>query len=229
MKRRVPVTVLASLLLSASFLCVSTTPAAAVTFGANGRVVFASDRSGSMQVYSMRYGGDGVIQLTTVGSNFDPSYSGDGQKIAFISSRNGSNQLFTMAADGSAQTLVPVTPGTTPSHPSWAPNGSAIAFAGLKGNPPDSDIYSIKPTGTGLVDFTPDLTNFDNDPSWSPGGMTIAFDRTYATGGTDVWSVQQTGTGLKQLTRTGYDSHPSWSPDNKNLVFQSTRDSVTGP
>src|SRR5712692_8343192 len=120
MKRRVPVTVLASLLLSASFLFVSTTPAAAVTFGANGRVVFASDRSGSMQAYSMRYGGDG-------------------QKIAFISTRNGSNQLFTMAADGSAQTLVPVTPGTTPSHPSWAPNGSAIAFAGLKGT--DSDIY----------------------------------------------------------------------------------------
>jgi plastocyanin len=212
--------------LIAGLVVLGAVPAGAVTSGVNGRIVDASDSSGSLQVYAMRPDGTAPVQLTTLGTNYDPAYNGDGSQIAFISTRNGSPQLFKMTATGGSQTQV-VTAGLTPSHPTWAPNGSAIGFAGLKGT--DSDIYTVKPAGTGLVDLTPDLTSFDADPQWSPGGITIAFDRTDANGNTNIWSIQQTGINLKQLTTSNHDSNPSWSPDNKTIAFQSARDSVTGP
>ncbi len=228
MARRLPLAFLSSVIMVATLVLVGASPAGAVVSGINGRIVIASDRGGSLQVWAVRPDGTAGIQLTssTSGTNYDPAFSADGTRIAFISTRNGSPQLFQMTATGGSQTLVATT-GVTPSHPTWAPNGTAIGFAGLKGT--DSDIYTVKPTGTGMVDLTPDLTNFDANPQWSPGGITIAFDRTDATGATNIWSIQQTGINLKQLTTSGHDSHPSWSPDNKTIAFQSSRDSVTGP
>src|SRR5712691_1999916 len=210
MARRFPLALVSSVILVATLVLVGANPAAAVVSGINGRIVVASDRSGSLQVWAMRADGTAAVQLTssTSGTNYDPAFNADGSRIAFISTRNGTPQLFQMSANGTSKLLVS-TPGVTPSHPTWAPNNSAIGFAGLKGT--DSDIYTVKPSGGGMVDLTPDPTNFDADPQWSPGGIAVAFDRTDASGNTNVWSIEQTGINLKPLTTSNHDSHPSWS------------------
>ena len=104
-------------------LVLTSAPAGAVILGANGRVVFASDRSGSMQVYSMRGDGSAVTQLTTNGNNSQPAVSGDGQKIAFISDRNGTPELYSMTIDGNAQKRLTNNP-MIESHPSWSPTSA---------------------------------------------------------------------------------------------------------
>jgi TolB protein len=45
--------------------------------------------------------GTGLAQLTSSGVDFDPAWSPDGAKIAFVSERDGRRQIYIMAADGS--------------------------------------------------------------------------------------------------------------------------------
>jgi Tol biopolymer transport system component len=218
--------------LFATSLLLVASPAGAVVVGVDGRIVFTSDRDGDREIFAMRSDGTGVIQLTTnTSSDYDPAVSGDGQKVAFISDRDGAAELYVMGVDGSNQVRVTTNLATViESHPSWAPNGSAIAYAGLTGT--DSEIYTVKPDGSHVVNLTNNTTTFDDHPSWSPGGIKIAFDSTGRPGstGTDVFTMVNDGTGLIQLTTDGKSSNPSWFPDNKNLTYETAKDNgVPGP
>ena len=97
-------------------------PAGAAFSGANGRVVFVSNRTGTNQVFSMNPDGTGVVQLTSVGTNFDPNVSVDGAQIVFVSTRDGSNEVYVMPSYGGTQTRM-TTSTLIESHPVWAPNG----------------------------------------------------------------------------------------------------------
>jgi Tol biopolymer transport system component len=205
----------------------SPSPSGAVVSGANGRIVFVSDRDGDKEIYAVRSDGSGLVQLTNNTANdWDPAVSADGTKVAFVTDRDGKPELYTMNIDGSSQTRI--TNNTyTESHPSWSPLGTQLVWASLNGS--DSDIWKANANGSGAVDLTPDPVAFDADPSWSPGGISIAFDSTNRAGntGTDVYTMKLDGTQVTRLTTTGKDSNPNWAPDNKNLAFESARDNGT--
>lgn len=69
--------------------------------------------------------------VLTPGGNGDrqPTWSGDGGRIGFVSDREGIGGIWVMNADGSAATrLAGGGPGTAFSHPAWDPNSDRIAF-----------------------------------------------------------------------------------------------------
>ncbi|MBV8085972.1 MAG: PD40 domain-containing protein [Chloroflexi bacterium] len=68
---------------------------AAPSFTEDGRVLFASDRTGTWQVYRMNLDGTGLEQLTSgAANNFSPAPAHDGSVI-FVSDRtNGVTQIF---------------------------------------------------------------------------------------------------------------------------------------
>jgi Tol biopolymer transport system component len=99
-------------------------PAEAAFPGTNGLIVFSSDRTttanpdGDEEIFTMKPDGTSVTQLTdnTGGENvfdfapsdFDPAFSADGTKIAFVSTRDRTQEIYTMDADGSNEArLVP--------------------------------------------------------------------------------------------------------------------------
>jgi Tol biopolymer transport system component len=57
-----------------------------------------------------------------------PTWSPDGQRIAFMSWRNGKTELFTMNADGSDQRVLFSPTTGSAIDPRWSPDGSRIAF-----------------------------------------------------------------------------------------------------
>lgn len=93
-------------------------------------VVFASDATGSYQLYLLPLDQTQPIPLTnSAGMNFAPTFSPDGQQIAFVSTRNnGIPTIWLMNADGSNQRQVTTELGRDTS-PSWSPDGRQLLFS----------------------------------------------------------------------------------------------------
>jgi Tol biopolymer transport system component len=76
----------------------------------------------------MNTDGSGVVRLTS-NSALDaaPSWSPDGQRIAFHSDRNGRFEIFIMNPQGGDQ-VRRTFPGDTESQPRWSPDGNQLTF-----------------------------------------------------------------------------------------------------
>lgn len=221
----------------------ATDPAAASAEGhQGGLIVFASNRTtgegvenpeGDYEIFTMRPDGSEVRQLT-VNTAFDfyPSWSNDGRKIAFETTRSGNSEIFTMDADGANPVNVTNDPAID-RHPTFSADGRRIAFestrtAGTGVNNPEGDleIYTIGPDGVGVAQLTFNAT-FDIQPEWSPNGRRIAF-ASFRDGTYDVFTMNADGS--DQVNRTkdpGQDYGHSWSHDGKRIAFNSSRGGPT--
>lgn len=66
------------------------------------RIVFASNRSGNLDIYVMTADGEDVKRLTQdPGNDMDPVWSPDGKWIAFASERDGDFEIYVVQSDGS--------------------------------------------------------------------------------------------------------------------------------
>jgi Tol biopolymer transport system component len=80
-------------------------------WGSTGKIAFARSLVGAFvwEVFTMNANGSGVTRLTSSpGPDFDPSWSRDGERIAFSSGRDRGDKLeiYVMNANGSGQTRV---------------------------------------------------------------------------------------------------------------------------
>ncbi|MCM8829194.1 MAG: DPP IV N-terminal domain-containing protein [Candidatus Omnitrophica bacterium] len=111
-----------------SDLCFSPSGSAIIYTGstASGRQIFSMPVSISSTNIAVT--GSPVDLTRTPGcENYHPSFSSDGSKIVFVSTRQGSAYAYSMNADGSGQTLVIAQPGL--SYPQFSPwNDNKIAF-----------------------------------------------------------------------------------------------------
>ena len=176
-------------------------------FPSGDRLVFASDRSGAFEIYSMRLDGTGVKRLTNApGQSVDPSVSPDGQRIAFASDRTGDYEIYTMKTDGSGVTRLTASAGEDYA-PDWSPDGLLIAFTSVRtGN---AEIFSMGADGSSETNRTNHAGYHDQRPSWSPDGAFLLFDA-FSSDDLDVWRIPSGG-GTRQ--RVGTTADGMWDPD----------------
>lgn len=159
--------------------------------------------------------------ITPNGSDdFDPSWSPDGSRLAFIRVPGGRmeaapvgnpakiNQVWIMNADGTDAHRGTGVPGGA-NRPAWSPDGARILFDSRE------SLWTVNTDGTGLHQvLAPAPPATDAFGAWSSDGSRIAFMSTR--GGfdqNDVWLVNSDGTGLRRLTRTPTnDAEPRWRP-----------------
>lgn len=123
----------------------------------SSKIVFASNRDGSMQIYVMNADGTGQTRLTNDSSNNDnPRWSPNGAKILFQSDRDNSGSglfdIYLMNADGSGQTRL-TTDANDDSAAIWSPDGTKIAFQSLR-NGSYYQIYSMNADGSNQLNLT---------------------------------------------------------------------------
>lgn len=130
--------------------------------------------------------GKASLLLSSSGRNYDPRYSPDGKRIAFVSDRSGNMQLWTANLDGSDLKQRTNLVGTWMGGISWSPDGSTIAFdARPQGK---SSIYLIDLT-TNAVHPLHETRYEERMPSFSRDGRSLYFNSTRG-GEVDIWRYE---------------------------------------
>jgi Tol biopolymer transport system component len=112
-------------------------------------------------------------RLSSVGGwDEDPSYSPDGNRIAFSTTRDGNSEIYVMNADGTQAGRLTESPGAADRMPTWSPDGSTIAWVSDGGG--DREIWRM-PVAGGQPSQLTDNDADDQHPAWSPDGTKIAF------------------------------------------------------
>ena len=185
----------------------------------DGRIAFASDREGSVELYVMAGDGSNPTRLTyNAGFNGVFRWSPDGGRIAFSSNRDGLPELYVMAADGSNPTRVTYNVGYK-GQPAWSSDGNKIAFGCevWSGNP---DICRINSDGTNFVRLTSDPA-MDSGAAFSPVDGRIAFETARFGANSEIAIMEADGSVRRLAAGTG-GVQPTWSPDGSRLVFVGT-------
>jgi Tol biopolymer transport system component len=191
-----------------------------------GTIAFYSEREGNAEIYVMRADGSEVQQLTNhPADEVCPAWSPDGQRIAFMSTRNDpdpdgcfpdcSHDIYLMDADGGNEVQLTDTTWNE-LHPSWSPDGRSISFASNRGG--NNDIFVMNVDGGELYQLT-DHPEDEMRPSWSPDGERIAFN-SMRDGNWHVYVMPAVGGDARQLTLgESWNLFPDWSPDGKQIIF----------
>jgi len=157
--------------------------------------------------------GSGLVFLTNEASDAQPTWSPDGTRIAFISSRNGRSGVYVLNAG--VPTLLTNTPRAM-SKPAWSPDGTRLAFT-CEVDSGNSDICVINANGTGFTRLTSDPGQ-DAGPAWKPDGSRIAFATTRYAGAYELASMTPDGGDVTRLSPATAASDPAWKPDGTKLV-----------
>lgn len=116
------------------------------------------------------------------------------------------------------------------SSPTWSPDGSQLAVAGISRSG-TWDLYTIRRAGGEITRLTSDVYA-DGAPDWSPDGRTIAFTSDRSPFGVPVGGQTSSNIFLLDLasgdiTYLTYgrwkDLAPRWSPDGSRVLFSSDR------
>jgi Tol biopolymer transport system component/serine/threonine protein kinase len=117
------------------------------------RIAFASNRTGSYEIWLCDADGSNTAKLTSFGGPYvaNPAWSPDGRRIAFIARPGGSSEIYVISADGGKPERLP---GTQSSDglASWSRDGKWIYFGSNRSG--KSQLWKVPAGGGELVQVT---------------------------------------------------------------------------
>ena len=164
------------------------------------KIVFTSDRSGDLELFTMNLDGSDVRQITDVmGYDGGAFFSPDGSKIIFRASRPETQQEIEEYKSLLSQGLV---------------------------QPTEMELFICNSDGSDLQQIT-FLGNANWSPFFHPSGEKIIFSSNYEAAmgfPFNLYMIDIDGKNLKRITYSEtFDAFPVFSNDGKKLVFSSNR------
>lgn len=194
-------------------------------------IAFVSNRDDHPEIYVTRADGSNEIQLTQTDidlvasffrNNSQPTWSPDGKRIAFISSRDGGEEVYIMNSDGSGQTRL-TNNKEFETNPVWLADNKRIAFLSKSVTSSNYDIHFINVDGSGQTPLT-SSGDIQGKPAWSPDSTRVAYV-SRRDDNVDIYLMNADGSGQIRLTKSAdEDNEPAWSPDGTRIAYVSQRD-----
>lgn len=177
-----------------------------------GTIVFVSDRSGSMKIWSMHASGTNARQLTkSEGPDADPRFSPDGKQVLYTTLRGGFPEIWLMNRDGSNPQAV-----TKGSQGNWAPDGKSIIF--IQDN--QTFIRDLAANKEHLV--TPKSWERCGVPAFSPDGQRFAVASRHL-GNIGIFLLSLDGKESVALQTEEACCTPQFSKDGKRIICQTVQ------
>ena len=149
----------------------------------------------------------------TEGTNMAAALSPDGATLAI----DLLGRIWTLPSEGGPADAI-TDPFGDARAPTWAPDGSRIAFQAYWAG--DYDIWVIDADGSGLEQLTTGPFD-DREPHWAPDGRRVAFSSDRE-GTYDIWEVDVGSGRVEQLT-VGTDNEygPAYGPEGRRFAYVS--------
>jgi Tol biopolymer transport system component len=210
-----------------------------IDFSPDGtRIAFDNFLQGEYGIETAYPDGTDVVRLTDGVNDSWASWSPDGTKILFSSTRFDHSigqctpgdpyefgcptDIYVMGADGSNVTRL--TDDPLPEFmPVWSPDGSRIAFVREADPVPAAftGIYTMNPDGSNVKRVSSSDGGSDFGPSWSPDGSRIVF-AAIREEDWGIWAVNADGSNEQPILgggAIGFVNNPVWSPDGSLIAF----------
>ena len=151
-------------------------------------------------------GKDSRILTRDAGLQYDPAWSPDGKRIAYISSHGyRTAELYTIASDGRNKLRLTDNKAIE-LLPAFAPDGKTIAYVSdVTG---DYEIWLMDSNGGNRRQLT-DNKGIDTRPYWSPDGNKIMFVSNRS-GVLQLWIMNSDGSNPQELTAGAPSMDPTW-------------------
>ncbi len=178
------------------------------------RVVFASDRTTSYEIWIADADGSNARQLTDLQNSpsGSPRFSPDGRFVVFDAQIAGNGDIFVVPADGG--TIRRLTEADSFDFmPSWSADGNSIYFASNRGG--DEQIWKMPANGGDAIQIT---TQGGRESFESPDGAELYFSK--AEGMTGLWRIPSAGgeeSAVAELAEAGY--WRSWTMTREGVYF----------
>jgi Helix-turn-helix domain/WD40-like Beta Propeller Repeat len=186
------------------------------------RIAFDSDRDGTRGVYVADGDGKHVRRVSGEGSASVPSWSPDGQTLAFVRAEPDKPKvwnLWTLQLESGQMQRITSYPYGQPWGGSWFPDGRRIAYSHE-----DRLIVRDLESGAERVFPTPIKGRLLRTPAVSPDGRRIVF-QVHRDG---TWLLDFPRGTVRRILEDPTAEEYTWAPDGKRLAYHSRRSGTWG-
>lgn len=196
----------------------------------NGQIAYESSRGDDFRsIFVANADGSNTRLFTSDGTfgTFDAALSPNGRRVAYAGSGRLMfvPSLYSRNLDGTRGgelDLSAYSSNRVWQSPAYSPDSSLIAFTRYGDAP--VGLAVINADGSGLRNIFTNTADVSVDPqsapSWSPSGQKLAFAARNAAGNSQIYIINQDGSGLRALTQsTSGARNPAWNPNGGQIAY----------
>ncbi len=183
----------------------------------DGRRVAAGIAEHETQLWLYDLSRETLTRFTFEGVNLNASWTPDGKRVAFQSSKEGPPNIYWQRADGSGGLERLTTSEYAHVPMSWSPDGQLLAF--IEVNPSTQrDIWVLRMSDHKAQPFL--KTRFDESvPCFSPDGRWLAYISNES-GRYEIYVQPYPGPGGKWQISTEGGTEPTWNHNGRELFYR---------